>query len=105
MTQRGKLTPELERVWRERTGRELTTEELRLTPYIQHVMLNDRKLDPAKISPGERAILQEWREAGFIGGGMTGLGMTREFWESICEILWIGYATYDCREIEAEEAA
>jgi hypothetical protein len=103
MAKRGELTDELKQVWKESTGRDLTTTELRLVPYFQYVMLNDRKLDPAKMNGEERAIFQEWKAAGFVDGGATGLRMTREFYDAACRLLWIGYATYDCREMEVAE--
>lgn len=76
-------------------GREITVRELRLMPYLQYVMVNERCLDPRHVNQEERDILAEWRKAGWIEGGASGLSMTKEFWTALQEILWAGYATYD----------
>lgn len=88
---RGMLTDKVQEVARKHLKREITQEELRLMPYIQYVMMNEQRLDPNKISASERKILKEWRDAGHIEGGASGLAITKEFWEAICAILWEGY--------------
>ena len=60
-------------------------------PYIQFTMMNDQYLNPEKLNGPERKILQKWREAGHIAGGISGLSITREFWDIINDILFEGY--------------
>lgn len=79
-------------------GCDITTTELRLMPYVQYVMVNDQMIDPNKVNPEERKILQKWRRRGWISGGVSGLAMSKEFWDAIHEILWISYVTRDYQE-------
>ncbi|KKN18188.1 hypothetical protein LCGC14_0958240 [marine sediment metagenome] len=96
MTQkRGQLTDRIKKKSKEILGYEISQEELRLMAYAQYQMVNEQKIDPNKINQGERAILQKWREAGHIEGGASGLAITKEFWDAICEILFLGYVDID----------
>lgn len=72
-------------------GRVITQTELRLMPYIQHVMVNKQKLDPEKINSEERKIIAKWKEAGHIDGGILGLTITQDFWHIINRLIWLGY--------------
>lgn len=69
----------------------ISTRELRLMPYIQYTMMNNQTIDPNKISKEERGILADWRSRGFILGGASGLAISKDFWDAINEILWLGY--------------
>jgi len=80
---------------KELLGYEIDTTELRLIPYAHHVMINNQKIDPNKINQEEREILSKWREKGFIEGGAGGLAVTKEFWDSMGEILFISYVDID----------
>lgn len=96
MTQkRGQLTDRIKKKSKVALGYEISQEELRLMAYIQYQMMNEQKIDPNKISPSERGVLQKWREAGHIEGGASGLAMTKEFWDAICQILFLGYVDVD----------
>lgn len=90
---RGAVTPEIKARSKELLGYEVGVRELRLMPYIQFVMMNDQRLDPRKINEEERAILAKWREAGHIEGGASGLSVTREFWDIINDLLFMGYVS------------
>lgn len=93
---RGRVTEEIKAVAKETLGIEdISTRELRLMPHIQYVMMNEQRLQPRHISPEDREILQRWREAGWIEGGASGLAITKEFWDAINQILWLGYVAYD----------
>ena len=83
-------------------GRAVTRTELRLIPYVQYVMVNDQKISPNHVNQEERDILSLWREAGHIEGGASGLAVTGEFWNFMCEVLFEGYVAY--RERVAEPA-
>ena len=88
---RGQLTNRIKAKSKELLGYEINVRELRLMPYIMHVMTNSQKIDIKKISQEEREILSKWREAGHIEGGASGLQITEEFWNIICEIVRLGY--------------
>lgn len=36
-------------------------------------------------------ILSTWRAKDYIEGGVSGLAITKEFWDAICELVWLGY--------------
>jgi len=92
MTQlRGQLTERIKERSKDLFGYEITQTELRMLPYIQYVMTNDQKLDPRKVNQEERDILRKWKEAKHIEGGASGLGITREFWDIICSLIFLGY--------------
>ena len=88
---RGALTKAVQKIAKEKIGREITLRELRLIPYIQYVMLNEQKLEPIKINSEEREVLKKWKEEKYIEGGATGLSITKEFWDFMCEILFESY--------------
>ena len=88
---RGQLTERIKRKSVELLGYEIDQEELRLMPYILTVMMNEQKIQIRHIGGGERGILKKWREAGHIEGGASGLQITEEFWNIICDIVRLGY--------------
>jgi hypothetical protein len=88
---RGSLSRKCSDKSKEVLGREITLTELRLMPYIQYTMMNEQKLDPRKINQDEREVLSLWKKEGHIEGGITGLRITKNFWDAINEILWISY--------------
>jgi hypothetical protein len=91
---RGKLTDRIKAKSLELLGYEITQEELRLMPYIQYQMMNEQRIDPAKISSSERRVLRSWKEKEYIEGGASGLSITKEFWDAINQILWLGYVAH-----------
>ncbi len=88
---RGELTKKTQEIAKKMIGREISLRELRLLPYVHTVMMNEQRIDPNKISPEERKILSTWRKKGFIEGGASGLGITKDFWDFTCEILFETY--------------
>ena len=56
---------------------------------------NDQKIKPQHCNQADRDILRKWKVAGHIEGGMTGLAITKEFWDIICEIIFMGYVDID----------
>jgi hypothetical protein len=92
---RGQLTPAVKFTAQKLMGREITLTEFRLMPYVQYTMMNSQKIDPNKISEEERTILQLWRKEGRIQGGASGMAITKEFWDAINEILFMGYVDID----------
>lgn len=100
---RGMLTTDVNAISTLMIGRPISQKELRLIPYIQYVMCNDRKLKIQCINNEERAILSKWREEGHIAGGATGLAVTKQWWDFMCEVLFLAYAGYDNDEIFADK--
>jgi|SRR3989344_398829 len=92
---RGMLTERIKTKSKELMDREIDTAELRLMAYAQYVMCNEQKIDLRKINQEEREILQKWREAGYMDGGASGMQITREFWDILCEIIFLGYVDID----------
>jgi len=88
---RGQLTDRIREKSNELLGYKITQQELRLLPYLQYVMVNEQRIDPNRINADERKILSKWREAGHIEGGASGLAMTKEFWDIITELIFLGY--------------
>lgn len=60
-------------------------------PYIQYCVTNNQNIDPNKVNQEEREILSKWREDRHISGGAVDLQITRQFWNIICEIIFLGY--------------
>lgn len=88
---RGQLTDRIKKRSKELLGYEIDVTELRLMPYILTVMMNAQKIEPSRCNWEDRKILKKWREAGHIEGGASGLQITEEFWNIICEIVRLGY--------------
>jgi hypothetical protein len=79
-------------------GRLVTTRELRLLPYIQYCVLNDRRIDSRKINKDEVEIINDWTGAGWIMNPYNDLTVTYEFWKAMCELIWSGYVVSDDKE-------
>jgi len=99
MPERGQLTDDINKVAKLMIGREISQTELRLIPYIQYVMVNERKLKIEHINAEERKILRKWKEEGYIEGGASGLAITKQWWDFMCEVLFLGYVGYDNPEL------
>lgn len=88
---RGELTPEIQGMAKEFLNREITRTELRLYPYLDYLMKNEQKIDPSKCNNADRNILSILRQEKHIEGGASGLSMTKEFFDYINQVLWLGY--------------
>ena len=88
---RGQLTQQITDYTKEKMGYEINQTELRLMPYILYVMMNSQKIDPRRCNQDDREILAKWRKSDYIEGGASGLSISREFWEIICEVCFVGY--------------
>ena len=91
MQKRGMLTERVKAKTKELFGYEFTIKELRLLPYLQYVMMNTQILEPKHIDCEERKILSKWRKAGYVEGGASGMAITKEFWDKMNAVLWLGY--------------
>lgn len=92
---RGALTPQIQETAKKHLGREISLRELRLMPYIQYTLMNGGKIDPNKINTEERKIWSEWKTQGWVEGGMGGIGICKDFWDAMSDILWLGYVAYE----------
>lgn len=92
---RGALTESITSAAKKRLGVDLTQAELRLMPYIQYTMMNNQRIDPNAINADERKILSTWRKREWIEGGAGGLSITKEFWDALNELMWLGYVAHE----------
>lgn len=74
----------------------LTTEELRLIPYVQYCLVNQKPI--SNVNAQEIDILSKWIMDGYITNIHTRPKCSREFWDIINDILFMGY----CPEMEDE---
>lgn len=88
---RGQLTEDIQKLAKAFLGREITVKELRLYPYLDFVMKNEQRIDPNHITREERDILKILKAEEHIEGGASGLSMTKEFYDYINQVLWLGY--------------
>ena len=89
---RGVLTPEVQAVAKNLLGYELTVRELRLMPYLQYTVMNDKRINPNHINQEEREILIKWRDKGWMcGGAGSHVNVTKWFWLAMNEILFVAY--------------
>ena len=88
---RGQLTNGIKEKSKELLGYEINQTELRLMPYILYTMANEQRIDPNKINGDERKILRKWKDADYMAGGANGLIISKDFWDIICEIVFLGY--------------
>jgi hypothetical protein len=100
---RGMLTTDVDKIAKRFLGRSITLRELRLIPYVQYVMVNERKLEPRHINQEERQVLRKWKDEGHIEGGASGLAITKHFWDFMCEALFVAYVGYDNPEYEVSD--
>lgn len=88
---RGQLTEEVLNKSKEVLGREITTEELRLIPYVQYCLVNNSHLNFKRISPEEVKIIDDWNSSGWMNSKESNFSVTKEFWDNMNELLWISY--------------
>lgn len=94
MAKRGQLTDSIKAKSKVLLGYEISQRELRLMAYVQSTMVNDQVIDPRKINDDERTILSEWRQKGYIEGGAGGMSISKDFWDAIHQIMWLGYVAF-----------
>ncbi|KKN16956.1 hypothetical protein LCGC14_0970730 [marine sediment metagenome] len=88
---RGQLTDEIQGLAKEFLGREIDTTELRLYPYLDYLMKNEQQIKPTAVNAKDRKVLAILRSEGHIEGGASRLSMTKEFYDYINQVLWLGY--------------
>ena len=95
MAGRGELTQEIKEKSKPLLGYEIDTTELRLMVYVQCVMVNEQRIDPNKCNQDDRETMARWRKAGHMEGGASGLAITKEFWDIICELIFMAYVAHE----------
>ena len=99
---RGQVTTEIKAKAKELLDIDsISVTALRLMPYMQYHLVNNTNLNPVNLNEKERRTLSVWRKRGFITGGASEFGVTKKFWDAMCELIWLGYvrdaASTDCR--------
>lgn len=93
---RGMITDEINAKAKELMGYEaLSSQELRLMPYLQYIIVNGQGVLHNRVNTEERAILDIWIKKGFISNVYEQLEMTKEFWNAISELIYLGYVNHD----------
>lgn len=89
---RGCLTEQIQEVAKKFLGREITTNELRLYPYIDYVLKNGSHIDRTKLSIQEESIIDVWKEDGHLNWDYGAIiSVTKDFYDYMQEILWLSY--------------
>jgi len=99
---RGMLTADIVNAAKLMIGRPITQKELRLIVYVHYVMCNERKIKPQCVNQEEREIMRVWKNEGHIEGGMTGLSITKQWWDFMSEVIFLGYVGFDNDEINGD---
>jgi len=95
MSGRGMITDEIKKISLQRLGYEINQAELRLMPYLQYCVVNNQNIAPIRITQEDREILSMWRNEGYISGGAADFEMTKDFWDDISQLIWLGYVAHD----------
>lgn len=88
---RGILTNEIQAIAKEYLGREITTKELRLYPYIDYCLKNGGKIDIYKIDDPEYEILLNYDENKLYLAFGGYIKVSKEFYDYIQKVLWLSY--------------
>ena len=88
---RGMLTDEIKKKSVELLGYEITTQELRLMPYLIFCVTNDQNIEISKVNNEERKILMKWQEKGFVESPAAALAINKSFYDAANELIFIGY--------------
>jgi len=95
MAQRGQITDNILMVSRQKLGREISLAELRLMPYLQHIMVNNQKFDYHRLCKHEIAIIEHWDELDWISMvDPDQIWISKYFWDFISEAMWLAYVNY-----------
>lgn len=93
--ERGRLTETIQQKSKSFLGREITTKELRLYPYLDYCWKNGGKIDPKKTDLDETLIIANLDDAGLIRlEGYCEINPTREFYNFVQDILAESYVMF-----------
>lgn len=93
---RGMLTEAIQSIANEHIGRDITTRELRLIPYVQFALINDHELELSgryrKVNDEEIKILERWVKEGRLESYQPTVICGKKFWDFMSEVIWEAYA-------------
>lgn len=97
---RGIISQRIKEKSKELLGYEISQEELRLFNHLVYVLCNSQRLEYRKVNP-DLEDLKTYRQRGWITAGITQgkgrimvgekLRVTKDFWNAMNEIVWLGY--------------
>ncbi len=92
---RGELSHPVANIARNRLGYEITQRELRLMPYLCHILVNSQEIDKRKVNDEELRYINNWLDKGWLyfdGAGF--LQAEKVFFMHMQEIIYYGYVVY-----------
>lgn len=101
--ERGAMDEEKAKKYEAFLGHPLTLTEMRLVPYVHYCAVNQERIEREKVSPEEKAILEDWTDKGWCicYPFNVEVAASPEFWKFACDILWDFY----CHELAQERDA
>ena len=91
---RGVLTAEIKEASMRLLRYVISEDELRLMPYIQHIVMNSKRLDESKLNNVELGVFDKWRDKRFLCFSeheQYVIELDMSFWIAIGEIVWLSY--------------
>ena len=98
---RGILTDEIQAIAKEYLGREITTKELRLYPYIDYCLKNGGHMDRKYMNNEEFDILLGYNSDTQLKlDYQSYVSVSKEFYDYIQKVLWLSYVEDKIEENE-----
>lgn len=99
MAKRGELTPAIIEKMTAFFGRVVTVDELRLLPHITHIMMNCQRVNHDHLNDADREVLKKWHDAEHVDAGrgalgITGITVSKEFWDFATSIVFDAYVIH-----------
>ena len=91
MQKRGMLTERVQKSAKKLLHREIDKIELRLIPYVNHVLLNEQYIDVNKVNSEDLEILERWVDEGHMTMQASKIHVSRKFWHIMSTLLWLAY--------------
>ena len=91
MAKRGKLTDYIKTESSKFNGNPISLAELKLIPYVVDCLLNNRLVNIRHISPADITIINVWKSLGYVDYTQTKFTVTKQFWDFMTQMLWMGY--------------
>jgi hypothetical protein len=89
---RGRFDQGVKDLFKKHLGREGSVIELRLIPYLQYVMVNDKHIERISVSNEEREIIDLLYSEGHIVELAGHVYCTKAYWDFMSEVLYFSYA-------------
>jgi len=102
---RGVITKRIQKKSKTLLGYKIESKEFELMGYMQYIMMNDQHLEPTKLSVTDIPIVKRWTDKKYISftDNNKYVQITKEFWDIINELLYLGYVDIVHEEEETEE--